>query len=117
MHMADDHTVPLMGVLGAFIFAAQMINFTIPGTGSSGHLSGGQKRSAALAGMLAMGPDLLLFDEPSSNLDPAGRRALITQLAALPQSKLVTTHEREHKAAGGCSPALPSLPAPPSLTP
>ena len=35
MHMADDHTVPLMGVLGAFIFAAQMINFTIPGTGSS----------------------------------------------------------------------------------
>ena len=33
--------VPLMGVLGAFIFAAQMINFTIPGTGSSGHLGGG----------------------------------------------------------------------------
>jgi cobalt/nickel transport system permease protein len=37
----DDHKVPLMGVLGAFIFAAQMINFTIPGTGSSGHLGGG----------------------------------------------------------------------------
>jgi cobalt/nickel transport system permease protein len=33
--------VPLMGVLGAFVFAAQMINFTIPGTGSSGHLAGG----------------------------------------------------------------------------
>ncbi|MBU1001167.1 MAG: energy-coupling factor ABC transporter permease [Proteobacteria bacterium] len=33
--------VPLMGVLGAFIFASQMINFTIPGTGSSGHLGGG----------------------------------------------------------------------------
>ena len=33
--------VPLMGVLGAFVFAAQMINFTIPGTGSSGHLGGG----------------------------------------------------------------------------
>jgi cobalt/nickel transport system permease protein len=32
---------PLMGVLGAFVFAAQMINFTIPGTGSSGHLGGG----------------------------------------------------------------------------
>ena len=30
--------VPLMGVLGAFVFAAQMINFTIPATGSSGHL-------------------------------------------------------------------------------
>lgn len=37
----DDSKVPLMGVLGAFIFASQMINFTIPGTGSSGHLGGG----------------------------------------------------------------------------
>ena len=37
----DEHIVPLMGVLGAFIFAAQMINFTIPATGSSGHLGGG----------------------------------------------------------------------------
>src|SRR5512139_4240159 len=37
----DDRKVPLMGVLGAFVFAAQMINFTIPGTGSSGHLGGG----------------------------------------------------------------------------
>lgn len=37
----DGKTVPLMGVLGAFIFAAQMINFTIPATGSSGHLGGG----------------------------------------------------------------------------
>ncbi|MCB1069666.1 MAG: energy-coupling factor ABC transporter permease [Kiritimatiellae bacterium] len=38
--MRDD-LVPMMGVLGAFVFAAQMINFTIPGTGSSGHLGGG----------------------------------------------------------------------------
>ncbi|MCX5791767.1 MAG: energy-coupling factor ABC transporter permease [Elusimicrobia bacterium] len=38
---ADHRKVPLMGALGAFIFAAQMINFTIPGTGSSGHLGGG----------------------------------------------------------------------------
>src|SRR5512137_427995 len=37
----DDRKVPLMGVLGAFIFAAQMITFAIPGTGSSGHLGGG----------------------------------------------------------------------------
>ncbi len=37
----DEKMVPLMGVLGAFIFAAQMINFTIPATGSSGHLGGG----------------------------------------------------------------------------
>lgn len=37
----DEKKIPLMGVLGAFIFAAQMINFSIPGTGSSGHLGGG----------------------------------------------------------------------------
>src|SRR5512140_3811002 len=37
----DDRKVPLMGVLGAFLLAAQMINFTIPATGSSGHLGGG----------------------------------------------------------------------------
>lgn len=37
----DERKIPLMGVLGAFVFAAQMINFTIPGTGSSGHLGGG----------------------------------------------------------------------------
>jgi len=39
--LSDDRRVPLMGVLGAFVFAAQMINFSIPGTGSSGHLGGG----------------------------------------------------------------------------
>ena len=37
----DERKVPLMGVMGAFVFAAQMINIAIPGTGSSGHLGGG----------------------------------------------------------------------------
>lgn len=40
--------IPMMGVMGAFVFAAQMINFTIPGTGSSGHLCGGMMLSAIL---------------------------------------------------------------------
>jgi cobalt/nickel transport system permease protein len=44
----EDRIVPLMGVLGAFVFAAQMINFTIPGTGSSGHLGGGLMLSILL---------------------------------------------------------------------
>lgn len=39
--LPDEKIIPLMGVLGAFVFAAQMINFTIPGTGSSGHIGGG----------------------------------------------------------------------------
>ena len=53
----DDITIPLMGVMGAFIFAAQMINFTIPGTGSSGHLGGGMILAILLgpyAGFLTM---------------------------------------------------------------
>jgi cobalt/nickel transport system permease protein len=44
----DEKKVPLMGVLGAFVFAGQMINFTIPGTGSSGHIGGGILLAAAL---------------------------------------------------------------------
>ncbi len=43
-----DDLTPLMGVLGAFVFAAQMINFTIPGTGSSGHIGGGSLLSILL---------------------------------------------------------------------
>lgn len=44
----DPKKIPLMGVMGAFVFATQMINFTIPGTGSSGHLCGGMLLSALL---------------------------------------------------------------------
>lgn len=47
-HENDDRRVPLMGVLGAFVFAAMMINFAIPGTGSSGHLAGGMLLSILL---------------------------------------------------------------------
>jgi len=53
----DENKIPLMGVLGAAVFAAQMINFTIPGTGSSGHLGGGLILAALLgphAGFLVM---------------------------------------------------------------
>lgn len=44
----DPKKIPVMGVMGAFVFAAQMINFTIPGTGSSGHLCGGMMLTALL---------------------------------------------------------------------
>ncbi|MGE5379760.1 MAG: energy-coupling factor ABC transporter permease [Methylocystaceae bacterium] len=59
----DDKKIPLMGVMGAFIFAAQMINFTIPGTGSSGHIGGGILLAALLgpyAGFLTMASLLLI---------------------------------------------------------
>ena len=44
----DEKKIPLMGVMGAVIFAGQMINFTIPGTGSSGHIGGGILLAALL---------------------------------------------------------------------
>lgn len=44
----SDGRIPMMGVMGAFVFAAQMINFTIPGTGSSGHIGGGILLAALL---------------------------------------------------------------------
>ena len=59
----DEKKIPLMGVMGAFIFAAQMINFSIPGTGSSGHLGGGLLLSVVLgpyAGFLTMASVLLI---------------------------------------------------------
>ena len=51
---SDSSVVPLMGVMGAFIFAAQMINFTIPGTGSSGHIVGGILLGAILGPWAAL---------------------------------------------------------------
>jgi len=59
----DEHKIPLMGVMGAFVFAAQMINFTIPATGSSGHLGGGMLLAILLgpyAGFLTMASILLI---------------------------------------------------------
>jgi len=59
----DEKKIPLMGVMGAFVFAAQMINFTIPATGSSGHLGGGLLLAILLgpyAGFLTMASILLI---------------------------------------------------------
>jgi cobalt/nickel transport system permease protein len=59
----DEKRVPMMGVMGAFVFAAQMINFAIPGTGSSGHIGGGMLLAVLLgpyAGFLTMASVLLI---------------------------------------------------------
>jgi cobalt/nickel transport system ATP-binding protein len=59
------------------------------------HLSGGEKRRASIAGALAMQPDLMLLDEPSTALDMRNRRQLITLLQSLPQTMLVASHDLE----------------------
>jgi cobalt/nickel transport system ATP-binding protein len=60
-----------------------------------GHLSGGQKRLASLAGVLVMEPAILLLDEPSSNLDPKSRRQLIEQLDDLDNARVLASHDLE----------------------
>ncbi|MEZ5353784.1 MAG: ABC transporter ATP-binding protein [Bryobacteraceae bacterium] len=57
------------------------------------HLSGGEKRRAAIAGVLAMEPEILVLDEPTTSLDPPGQRELVELLRTLPQAKIVTTHD------------------------
>ena len=57
------------------------------------HLSAGEKRRAALAGVLAMEPEILILDEPVTFLDPPGRAALIEVLHRLSQAKLIVSHD------------------------
>jgi len=57
------------------------------------HLSAGEKRRAALAGVLAMDPEILVLDEPGTFLDPPGRAALLEILRRLPQAKIIVTHD------------------------
>ncbi len=59
------------------------------------HLSRGEKRRACLAGLLACDARLLALDEPTSELDPRGRRELKALLASLPVAQLIATHDLE----------------------
>jgi len=58
-------------------------------------LSAGEKRAVTIATALALQPEILVLDEPSSHLDPRGRRRLIELLKALPQTRIVATHDLE----------------------
>jgi cobalt/nickel transport system ATP-binding protein len=79
MHKAEDvlEKVGMKGALGRAPY----------------HLSAGEKRRVAIAGVLAMEPEILVLDEPTTFLDPPGQRDLIRLLRALPQAKVLITHD------------------------
>lgn len=58
-------------------------------------LSGGEKKSAAIACVLAMSPDILIMDEPTSGLDPKSRRNLINILNSFEHTKIIATHDMD----------------------
>ncbi len=59
------------------------------------HLSAGEKRRVCLAGVLACEPVVLVLDEPTSNLDPRGRRELKALLRTIPATTVIATHDLE----------------------
>ncbi|WP_430334309.1 energy-coupling factor ABC transporter ATP-binding protein [Rhodococcus sp. ACT016] len=65
---------------------------------SAGHLSGGQRRRVALATVLACRPDVLVLDEPSTNLDPVARRELAEVLTRLETTLILVTHDLPYAA-------------------
>ena len=60
---------------------------------SSHHLSIGEKKRIAISTVLSMNPEILALDEPTSSLDPRGKRSLIKLLGGLPMTKIIASHD------------------------
>ena len=65
------------------------------GRRSPHHLSGGEKQRVCLAGILACSPSILVLDEPTSDLDPRGRRELARLIRGLPATRVIASHDLE----------------------
>ena len=75
--------------------ALAMVGLSGLGERSPQHLSGGERKAAAIAAVLSMRPQVMLLDEPTNDLDHAARRALIDFLRLLPVTKVIASHDLE----------------------
>jgi cobalt/nickel transport system ATP-binding protein len=73
--------------------ALERVGLSDAASRSPHRLSAGQRQRAALAGVLAGEPEIIVLDEPTNHLDPPSRRSLVELLRGLPQSLLVVTHD------------------------
>ncbi|VEG53812.1 cobalt ABC transporter ATPase [Mycolicibacterium aurum] len=78
--------------------ALEVVSMTDLAARSPAHMSGGQRRRAALATVLACQPEVLVLDEPSANLDPVARRELAETLTGLDATMLIVTHDLPYAA-------------------
>lgn len=78
-----------------FLHAMQAVGLDMDyyGPRNTGNLSGGEKKRVAIAGVLAMHPQVLVLDEPTAQLDPRSRRQLIHLLHSLPLTQVIATHD------------------------
>ncbi|QZT64279.1 energy-coupling factor ABC transporter ATP-binding protein [Mycolicibacterium austroafricanum] len=78
--------------------ALEVVSMTELAGRSPAHMSGGQRRRAALATVLACEPEVLVLDEPSANLDPVARRELAETLSGLDATMVIVTHDLPYAA-------------------
>jgi cobalt/nickel transport system ATP-binding protein len=87
--------LPKEAVHEAVIKALELVDMLPAMKRSSHHLSFGEKKRISIATVLSMMPEILVLDEPTSNLDPRHRRELINLLRALPVTQIIATHDLE----------------------
>lgn len=87
--------LPEKAVKETVIKALELVDMLGAMKRSSHHLSFGEKKRISIATVLSMHPEVLVLDEPTSNLDPKHRRGLIRLLQELPVTKIIATHDLE----------------------
>lgn len=77
------------------LYAVEKVQLSPSKHKSPHHLSGGEKRLAALATLLSMDPEVYLLDEPTSNLDAQNRRNIIELIKSMPENMIISSHDLE----------------------